>query len=267
MNTPLHLFDQDIALSVQDAREYKASISSSWSINGVPDGGYLMAILASAMQHNSDRDTTPIVTANYLARCTPGEAQVRVEKLAQSKQFNRFQSRLLQDGVEKIRAIGTFASASPECPIERYESGAPDLPPPEDCFRIPPLPNYTLFDQMDIRLDPSCTGWMTTGQLSEKSRTMGWIRFNDHRPFDTSAILLAADSFPPAVLASQGLVAWVPTIELSVNIRNRPDSAWLKGIFTTRHITCGLVEEDGELWDAGDRLVAISRQIAQYRTV
>jgi hypothetical protein len=267
MEKHLHLFDRDIALSVRDELAYNASIASRWSINGVPDGGYLMAILAGAMRRDSDRDATPIITANYLARCTPGDALVRVEKLAQSKQFARFQAILAQEGVEKTRAIGTFACASRECPIERYESGAPDLPPPEECFRIPPLPNYTLFEQMDIRLDPSCTGWMTTGQLSEKSRITGWIRFNDHRPFDTPAILLAADSFPPAVLASQGLVAWVPTIELSVNIRNLPESEWLKGIFTTRHITCGLVEEDGELWDAGNRLVAISRQIAQYRTV
>ena len=46
----------------------------------------------------------------------------------------------------------------------------------------------------------------------------------------------------------------------------RVESEEAKGIFTTRHITCGLVEEDGELWDAENNLVAISRQIAQYRT-
>ena len=42
------------------------------------------------------------------------------------------------------------------------------------------------------------------------------------------------------------MVAWVPTIELSVNIRNIPTTKWLKCIFQTRFITCGLLEEDGE---------------------
>ena len=59
--------------------------------------------------------------------------------------------------------------------------------------------------------------------------------------------------------------AWVPTIELTVNVRKPPASQWLKCIFRTRFITCGLLEEDGEVWDETGALVAISRQIAQYR--
>ena len=267
MKNKRHQYDQDITLTERVAQKYTGVISPNWSINGVPDGGYLMAILSGAMQKRSEREATPIITANYLSRCEPGDARVSVEKIAQSKQFERFQASLHQDGAEKIRAIGTFASASLECPVERYESDPPDLPPPDDCVRVPPLPNYTLFDRMDIRLDPACTGWATTGELSDKSEIRGWIRFNEARQFDMAGILLAADSFPPAVLTSQGLVAWVPTIELSVNIRNLPESRWLKGSFRTRYITCGLLEEDGELWDDSDQLVAISRQIAQYRTV
>ena len=267
MEKTLHQFDQDIALSEQSAFIYHTCISANWSINGVPDGGYLMAILAEAMRRNSDRESTPIITANYLARCVPGDAQVRVAKIVQSKQFERYQASLNQDGTEKIRAIGTFASPAVECAVERYETKPPELPLPDNCVELPPMPNYTLFEQMDIRLDPACTGWMTTGLLSEKSQINGWIKFSDERRFDLAAILLAADSFPPAVMASQGLVAWVPTIELSVNIRNLPQGRWLKGTFSTHFITCGLLAEDGELWDAENQLVAISRQTAQYRTV
>ena len=91
--------------------------------------------------------------------------------------------------------------------------------------------------------------------------------FKNDRPFDIFSILLVADSFPPAVLTSQGMVAWVPTIEFSVNIRNIPTTQWLKCIFRTQFITCGLLEEDGEIWDATGRLIAISRQIAQYRAL
>jgi hypothetical protein len=267
MEKDIHLYDRDIGVSELKGFEFMARISSDWSINGVPDGGYLMGILAKAMQGHCDRTATPILTANYLARSVPGDALVRVEKITQSKQFERFQASLVQDDIEKIRAIGTFSSPMHECSVERYESAPPDLPPPDDCVKIPPLPDYTLFSQMDIRLDPACTGWATTGELTDRSEIKGWIRFRKTRQFDMAGILLAADSFPPAVFTTQGLVAWVPTIELSINIRNLPVSRWLKGSFRTRYITCGLLEEDGELWDADDQLVAISRQIAQYRTV
>ena len=117
---------------------------------------------------------------------------------------------------------------------------------------------------MDIRLDPACTGWFE-GKLSDRSEIKGWIRFKDDRAFDVPSILLAADAFPPAVLTSQGMVAWVPTLECSINIRKLPASKWLKCIFRTRYITCGLLEEDGEVWDEQGTLVAISRQIAQFR--
>lgn len=119
---------------------------------------------------------------------------------------------------------------------------------------------------MNIRMDPACMGW-ADGRLSEQSMSGGWSRFQQDRPFDAPAVLLAADLMPPAVLSSQGMVAWVPTLQFPVSIRNIPTSLWLKGFFRTHHITCGLLEEDGELWDENDNLVAIPRQIAQFRTV
>jgi hypothetical protein len=57
----------------------------------------------------------------------------------------------------------------------------------------------------------------------------------------------------------------VPTIEFSVNIRNAPKTTWLKCVFRTRFVNCGLMEEDGEVWDESGELLAISRQIAQFR--
>ena len=106
---------------------------------------------------------------------------------------------------------------------------------------------------------------MSGGELAERSEHKGWIRFKAARPYDALSLLLMADCFPPPVYASLGLKAWVPTIELSVNIRKLPRTPWLKCYFRTRFITCGLLEEDGEIWDENDDLVAISRQIAHYR--
>ena len=260
----MHLFDDDILFEPGEPLSFSGHITNNWSIKGIPDGGYLMAILAKAMMQHSEMKATPIITANFLNRCEPGDAEILIEKMSASRQFNRFQGSLRQNKKEKIRAFGTFSDENKECLLESYEASCPEIAELEKCLSIPELPNNTLFSQLDIRLDPACTGWWS-GKLSGKSECKGYIKFKNQRPFDISSILLIADSFPPAVLSSQEMVAWVPTIELSVNIRKIPTTDWLKCSFRTRFITCGLLEEDGEIWDQKDELIAISRQIAQYR--
>jgi hypothetical protein len=263
----MNLFDTHISVRQTGDGRFAGRIHDHWSINGTPNGGYLMAILARAMLAGGGRQGTPILTANYLARCSPGAVTVSVEPLTASTQFSRFQASLIQEGGERIRAFGTFANQNTVCTINRTETGPPEVAAIADSVPIPALPGYTLFENLEVRLDPACAGWMVDHRLTPVSEQKGWIRFRQPRPWDLYSLILAADAFPPAVLASQGMVAWVPTLELSLNLRQIPATTWLKGIFRTRFITCGLLEEDGELWDAEGNLAAISRQIAQYRPV
>ena len=259
----MHLFDQDISLTVQGPFSYVGIITDNWSVNGNPDGGYLMALLANAILRKSGKKKLVILTANFIARSVPGEAFLAVKQIGSSRQFERWEARLQQEGKETVRAFGTCTED--EIPGEnRYEKPAPVLTPLKDCVAIPEMPRYTIFHNMDDRLDPGCAGWMS-GDLAEKSEQKGWIKFKDDRPFDQLSILLLADAFPPPVLASQGIIAWVPTIEMSVNIRTIPKSRWLKCVFRSHFITGGFVEEDGELWDEEGELVAISRQISQFQ--
>ncbi len=260
----MHKFDSDMNVTEVEENKYSCIISDNWSVNGNPNGGYLMALIADAMIGHSDKKSTPIVTANYISRCIPGSANVLISVISRSKQFNRFEGRLLQDGMEKIRAIGTFAAEGDGSGINRYESRSPELPPIEKCISMPTIPKYTLFQNLDLRLDPACSGWIS-GKLSNVSENRGWLSFRDRRPHDFLSLLMIIDSMPPAAFASQGVTAWVPTIELSVSVRNLPVSDWLKCSLKTRYFTNGLIEADGEVWDEADNLCAISRQIAQFK--
>jgi hypothetical protein len=263
----MYAFDRDIESRPIDGTpfDFAAEISPNWAINGLPNGGYLMALLARAIEQKRNKKRMAIVTANYIQRTAPGPVRLSLERISETAQFERFGARLLQEDRVAVAAIATFMDDQMVCRVDRYEAGVPALAPLDQCVSIPTMPKFTLFDQVEVRLDPSCAGWMTTGQLADRSEHKGWIQFRDGRPYDALALLLAADCFPPPAYASLGLGAWVPTIELSVNIRKMPSSRWLKCFFHTRFITCGLLEEDGEIWDEGGELIAISRQIAQYR--
>ncbi|PKN19969.1 MAG: thioesterase family protein [Deltaproteobacteria bacterium HGW-Deltaproteobacteria-6] len=261
----MNLFDKDIRIDDLGNSRFSGVISDNWSVNGNPNGGYLMAMIANAMTRMSDKQESPILTANYLSRCIPGNAEIHISEMARSRQFTRFEGRLFQDGEEKVRALGTFAAQNDDCTVQRYEAGAPELAPVENCVPVPLMPNYTLFQNLDLRLDPACAGWMTGGKLADISQSKGYFSFHDGRPVDLLSLFLIIDAMPPAVMATQGVTAWVPTIELSVNIRNLPASKRLKCSLRTRFITCGLLEADGEVWDEEGNLAAISRQIAQFK--
>jgi acyl-CoA thioesterase len=262
---PMSLLTDETKFVEASPGRFRGRISGNWSVNGNPNGGYLMGIMVDAALRKSEKRSTPIVTANFLSRGTPGPAEIVVEEISNSRQFQRFQMRLLQEGDEKVRALATFSGGKEICPEERYETGPAPLPPRDRCVPLPDLPNYSLFRRVELLLDPKCAGWLQN-RLSERSETRGWMRLRDDRPYDMGSILLVADSLPPAILASHGMVAWVPTIELSVSIRNMPESRWLNCSLKTRFVTCGLLEADGEVWDEKGNLVAISRQIAQVRT-
>lgn len=260
----MHRFDQDTDITPITPGQFQTMISGNWSINGIPNGGYLMALAAKTMLIHSDKKMTPILTANYLARSSPGAAAFAVETICSSSQFTRVQAKLFQHGQETVRAMGTFSRELDECLIVRHEEGPPELPSRDRCVSFPHMPKFTLYDQMDILLTPESLNWMQ-GNPANQSEIQGWAAFKTERPFDIPSIALITDSFPPPIFASQGIVGWVPTIELTISIRNIPQTTWLKCRFRTRHINCGLLEEDGDVWDENGELVAVSRQIAQFR--
>jgi Acyl-CoA thioesterase N-terminal domain len=74
-----------------------------------------MAILANAMLQHSKMKSTPVITANFLNRCEPGEVKIMIERMSASRKFDRFQAKLFQHGKEKIRAFGTFANEDNAC--------------------------------------------------------------------------------------------------------------------------------------------------------
>ncbi len=182
------------------------------------------------------------------------------------KQLNRYQANLIQDGTERTQAWATFMDEKKVIRTRTIMKRKRRISVREECSSFPVLPTYTLFNHMDVLMAPSCSGWLKSeGVLSPRSEQKGWIKFKDDRPSDAISLLLMADSFPPPVLASHGMVAWVPTVEYSVSVRALPDTAWIKAVFRSYYLTRDIVEEDGELWDENGKLLTISRQIAQFR--
>ena len=71
------------------------------------------------------------------------------------------------------------------------------------------------------------------------------------------------DIMPPPVFSFLGVSGSVPTIELTVQVRQAPVSGPVLARHKTRHLSRGIAETDTEIWDQSGELVVIARQMAK----
>lgn len=245
---------------------YEGTIADGWDINGNANGGYLLAVVARAMTAAAGRPDPVTVTAHYLSPGKVGTVRVRPEVLKEGKRFATVRATMTSaTGTPVITALGSFSDLGGSSDsIELVDGAPPDLPPPEDCIprnttSTGPAANFS--SQLDMRLHPDDARW-DRGEPSGQALVRGWFRLHDGEPMDTIALLCAVDAFPPTAFNTHLPVAWTPTVELTAHVRARPAPGWLRCTFTSRFVTGGFLEEDGEVWDGTGRLVAQSRQLA-----
>lgn len=254
-------FDRDTQVAPLEDGAWRADISPGWNIGTIPNGGYLMAIMLSAVGRRLPHPDPLTVTSHYLGRVAPGKpATVEVDVLRTGRTLSTACARLLQDGRERIRMLAGYGDLEASKGPTLVTAAPPPMPPPEQCVARETA-TMEFQNRVDIRLEPSVAGG-AMGTPTGKAEVGGWIRFADGREPDIASLALFADAFPPTVL-NLDRYGWVPTIELTIHFRARPAPGWLRGWFSSRFLVESHVEEDGELWDSEGNLVALSRQLAR----
>ena len=245
---------------------WTAEVQAGWDIFGVSNGGYLMAIATRAMEVESGGRVLVSTTGYYLNPTSAGPVSIDVATLKEGRSMSTLRAKLSR-GDRQLLTV-TAVLADPD--RERFEGDLiiaepPQLPPPEDCVRAVPADSAPLpppfTGKVEIRVHPDDAGVME-GEKSGQPLMRGWFRLRNGEEMDAHAVVLATDAFPPAIFNSNLPVGWTPTIDLSVQVRNPRPRGWLACRFTTRFVTEGILEEDGELWDEDGRPVALSRQLA-----
>lgn len=262
-------FASDTAVEPVDDGRYRGHVTDRWLVLGdaAPNGGYLMAIAGRAMAMAAERPDPVTMTAHFVRPAAPGDVEVTTEIVKAGRRHTTVAARLLQDGRECVRLIGTFGDLSAADGPTRVDREPPELPPVEDCRDMNAVAEsdegFTppVFQRFDHRMPAGMMDW-ARGRPLGRGLMEGWCRFAGGEPMDALGMLVVADAYPPAVFNAGEPIGWTPTIELTVQIRKRPAPGWLANRFTTDHLTRGYLEEDGEMWDSEGDLVALSRQLA-----
>lgn len=274
---PSSEFDRAVALTARpdDPTTYGGELDAGWAIGSGINGGLLLALVGNALRSALPGHPDPLsVSAYYLSACEAGPATVRTRVLRTGRSVSTASASLAQrapDGheVERISALATYGDLAALSGDVRTTATPPDLPPVEGCVPVDRAPagapaslaRAGLLQRLDLRLDPACLGW-AGGRPSGRGIIQGWFRMADPREPDPILLLLAVDALPP-VTFDLGLPGWAPTLELTAHVRARPAPGWLRIRHATRNLAGGLLEEDAEVWDSADRLVAQSRQLAR----
>lgn len=245
---------------------WKADIPEGWDIFGITNGGFLMAVATRAMGGEATGRQLISATGSYLNPVGPGPVGIDVAVLKTGRSLSTLRATLTRDDKDLLCVIGVFAETDRLKPDEDLVIGEPPaLPAPEECMRALPSeggplpPPFT--SKVEVRVDPR-DAIAPDGRPSGHAVMRGWFRLLDDESLDAHAVVLATDALPPAIFNSPYPAGWTPTIDLTVQVRNPRPEGWLACRFSTRFVTDGMLEEDGEIWDQTGRLVALSRQLA-----
>ena len=286
-------FAADTVATRIDERRWAVEVSPRWGVlGGAPNGGYLTALVGRAIADAVPAHPDPAtITTHYLAPAEPGPAEVWVDVLATGRRFSRVRATLHQGGRARLEVLAAFTDLAMHDGPDLGTGSPPALPPRAECVDpgdIGDAPAPPIRERMDQRLPAHAWSWANAqaGGRAQVGAQLGpeaaaavrrpgdgpadavpgvlpaWVRWTGGEQMMPLGLLVLCDALPPAVFTLGGPVGWVPTVELTVQVRRRPAPGWLRVVFTTRHVTGGLLEEDGEVWDAQDRLVAVSRQLS-----
>lgn len=227
---------------------------------GKPNGGWVLASMLRAAMDEVEVGRPVVAAVTYFASPEPGTtASITVTPIKLGRRVQTVDVDLVCDGRPLARMTASFARDH-DGPTR--ELGAPPVLPDPAGLPDPRtlgMPSDGLFGRIEYRM-AQMPGW-AQGAPSGDPTTDVWQRLSGGAEIDWPALGLLADTTPPPILELGELVSM--TVQLTVHFHRLPAAGgWVASRFTTRHVTSGFHEEDGELWDEDGNLLAQSRQLA-----
>lgn len=256
-------FARETAVEQISENRWRGELCQGWRVFDVLNGGYVLALAGRVLSEALPHADPLTVTAYYLSPTTLGPVECEVTPLRSSRNTSFASLSLYQQGELKLQVTAAYGDLD-RLQGEDWTAGEPlSLPPFEDCAVVAQRV-IELRQRAEIRLVEGAEIF-TDRTFVGDGRISGWISHTDGADPDALSLLMFADAYPPSVFSVFGARSWVPTLELTVQVRARPAPGPLQGLQLTRHMTRGVNEQDGELWDSAGNLVAISRQTARFR--
>ena len=244
---------------------------SRYFVGNTPHGGYLLALMNKAMTQVLPHPSAINSNVYYLDRTEPESAELHVEIFRTSKGSSMGQVKLVQNN--KITCL-----YSALCSDFDYMKGYSGLSTPlpeimktvkQDDFKVMNYENLGLgstpsfIKQLNMSVHPDHAWWdRDISSDAAEARCSAYLELEGGIA-DTFVLSYLADILPPVVQNKYGSLGWIPTLALTCNIRQLPQTNLLFIDGLAKDISNGYFEQDCYIWDMNGNLVATSRQLAK----
>jgi acyl-CoA thioesterase len=244
---------------------------SRYFVGNTPHGGYLLALMNKAITLVLPHPSAINSNVYYLDRTEPEPAELHVEILRTSRGSSMGQVKLIQN--KKITCL--YSSLCSDFEYMKGHSGL-GTPMPEiinsieqDDFKVMSYENLGLgstpsfIKQLNMSVHPDHAWWDRDISIdAAEARCSAYLELQGGVA-DTFVLSYLADILPPVVQNKYGSLGWIPTLALTCNIRQLPQTNLLFIDGLAKDISNGYFEQDCYIWDMNGNLVATSRQLAK----
>jgi acyl-CoA thioesterase len=263
-------FENSIIIDRSDENIFSMTPSKDYFVGNTPHGGYLTAVMQKALSLSMPHQHVINSNTLYLDRTEPKEICIQVKKVRESRGSSVGQVSLIQD--DKLRCMMTGI-----CSDFNFMKGVNDLEtlPPEifnkerDSFISLNFENKqegftpSFIKQTKCEIAKQHAWWLKNeDDLGDEARCAGFISMGEEIP-NQFVLSFYSDFFPPVVMNKYGPLGWVPTLSLTTNIRQLPTTSELFMDVIAKDLNKGFFEQDCQIWDLNQNLVATSRQLTR----
>src|SRR6476659_5266256 len=129
-----HEFDSQIEVERKGDGVFSADLSAGWVVGGGVNGGYLLAVIGSALRAALPGKPDPLaVSAHYLSASVPGPATIAVDVRRDGGSVATAAAELRQGDDVRISALATYGDLSLLADDVRTTAELPALPDPDEC--------------------------------------------------------------------------------------------------------------------------------------
>ena len=258
-------FIADTALESLGENRWRANLQKGWRIGRVPNGGYVLAIVGRAISQSLN-DADPLsINAFYLEPTQLGEADIEVEILRMGKGTQFASARLYQEGNLKVIANAAFTNLDRLSGPTNTVMRPPDVPPFES-INVPQHSVLEIHNTIDTRIVKGAD-FFENQQPTNTGEFIAYMRYADGADIRAIDLLMFGDMMPPPSFTLVPNVGWVPTVEMTVQLRGKPAPGPILCRARSHTLMRGVTEQDCEIWDANGDLVAVGRQTMKVRSM